>query len=295
MGMISKCSPIPSLLLVTASLLLLLHLISAAENTNLVYKGCAEQKLEDPSGIYSQNLQALMTSLVGQSGQKPFSSTTSGDNQNAIMGLYQCRGDLTNSDCYNCVSKIPNLLDKLCGKVAAARVQLVGCNMRYEIVGFKQIPETQLLYRVCGKKVKGSELEERRETAFGMVVSGVKTGGNLFYTGSYQSLYVLGQCQGDLDGADCGDCVKSAEDQAKVQCRNSISAQIYLHRCYVSYSFYPNGVPRISSSSSSSSGTGQQHTQKTVALAVGGFAAVGFLIACLLFFKSVFKKRSNKY
>ncbi|XP_028794550.1 plasmodesmata-located protein 3-like [Neltuma alba] len=294
MGMIRICCPLPSPLLSSVFLLLLLYLTSAADNTNLVYKGCAEQKLQDPSGIYSQNLQALMTSLVGQSGQKPFSSTTSGDNQNAIMGLYQCRGDLTNSDCYNCVSKIPDLLDKLCGKVAAARIQLVGCSMRYEIVGFKQIPETQLLYKVCGKKAKGDGLEQRREAAFGMVESGVKSGSNLFYTGSYQSLYVLGQCEGDLASSDCGDCVKSAEDQARVQCGNSISAQIYLHRCFISYSFYPNGVPSRSSYSSGS-GTGQQHTQKTVALAVGGFAAVGFLIACLLFVKSVFKKRSTKY
>lgn len=252
MGMTTKCSPLLSLLLINVFLLLLLHLISAADNLNLVYKGCAEQKLEDPTGIYSQNLQALMTSLVGQAGQKPFSSITYGDNQNGIMGLYQCRGDLTNSDCYNCVSKIPDLLDKLCGKVAAGRVQLVGCNMRYEIVGFKQIPETQLLYKVCGKKVKRrDEFEERRETAFDMMISGVlKSGSNLFYTGSYQSLYVLGQCEGDLESSDCGDCVKSAEDQVKVQCGNSIYSKIYLHKCYISYSFYPNGVPSMSLSSS---------------------------------------------
>jgi len=40
---------------------------------------------------------------------------------------------------------------------------------------------------------------------------------------------------------------------------------------------------------------GQQETQKTVALAVGGFAALGFLIACLLFLKSLLKKKGEKY
>ncbi|KAI4301039.1 hypothetical protein L6164_034358 [Bauhinia variegata] len=270
---------------------LFLRSISAADNTNLVYKGCADQKLQDPSGIYSQNLKALLASLVAQSGQKAFSTTTSGDGQNAIIGLYQCRGDLSNSDCYKCVSRIPDMLDKLCGKVVAARVQVGGCYLRYEIVGFKQVPETQLLYKTCGSiQASGSGFDDRRDTAFGMVENGVKSSGSLFYTGSYQSLYVLGQCEGDLANNDCGDCMKSAEEQAKAQCGYSISAQIYLHKCYISYSFYPNGVPTVQHSS----GTGQ-HTERTVAIAVGGFAALGFLIVCLLFVKSALKKRGGKY
>ncbi|KAJ7977179.1 Cysteine-rich repeat secretory protein like [Quillaja saponaria] len=265
----------------------------AADNTNLVYKGCAAQNFQDPTGIYSQNLKTLLASLVTQSGQKGFSSTTSGQGQNAILGLYQCRGDLTNSDCYNCVSKIPDMVDKLCGNSIASRIQLSGCYLRYEIVGFKQVSGTQLLYKVCGKtKASGTGFEERRDSAFGMVENGVKSGGNLFYTGSYESVYVLGQCEGDLSSNDCGDCVNSAEERAKAECGDSISGQIYLHKCYISYSYYPNGVPSITSYSSS--GT-KQHTQKTVAIAVGGFAALGFVIVCLLFLKSVMKKRGGKH
>ncbi|XP_061352668.1 plasmodesmata-located protein 1-like [Gastrolobium bilobum] len=264
-----------------------------ADNTNLVYKGCADQKLQDPSRIYSQNLKALLVSLVTQSAQRAFYTTTSGDGQNVIMGLYQCRGDLSNSACYDCVSKITDMVDKLCGKVVAARVHLSGCYMRYEIVGFKQVPETQLLYKVCGsKQVSDDGFDERRDSAFAMLENGVKSGGKLFYTGSYQSLSVLGQCEGDLANGDCGDCVKSAEDQTKAECGDSISSQIYLHKCYISYSFYPKGVSTMSSSPGK---VGQQNTQKTVALAVGGFAALGFLIVCLFFLKSVFKKRSGKY
>ena len=250
MGVIKRPPFFYSLLLFVSVFFYFLHPISAADNTNLVYKGCAEQKLEDPSGIYSQNLKSLLSSLVSQSSQKPFATTTVGEGQNAIMGLYQCRGDLSNPDCYNCVNKIPESLRKLCGNVVAARIQLNGCYLRYEIVGFKQIPETQMLYKVCGSiQASGSGFEERRDTAFGMVENGVKSSGTLFYTGSYQSVYVLGQCEGDLASGDCGDCVKSADDQAKAQCGDSISAQVYLHKCFISYSFYPSGVPTMNSSS----------------------------------------------
>ncbi|KAL1313494.1 hypothetical protein HN51_040064 [Arachis hypogaea] len=287
-------------------LLLLLQIptqSSSSDTTTLIYKGCADQKLQDPSGAASQNLKTLLNALVTQSSQKNFAATTSGDGGNsAVAGAYQCRGDLTNSDCYDCVSKIPNMLGKLCGgDVAAARIQLSGCYLRYEVVGFKEVPKTQLLYKVCGsKKMKnGGDVvgfEGKRDSAFQMVENGVKgNNGNLFYTGSYESLYVLGQCEGNMGNDDCGDCIASAEEQVKVQCGDSISAQVYLQGCYLSYSFYPNGVPGTISSSSSSPGTGRhQHTERTVALAVGGLAALGFLIVCLLFLKSALKKKSGK-
>ncbi|XVF21514.1 hypothetical protein REPUB_Repub12eG0096400 [Reevesia pubescens] len=265
----------------------------AADYTTLVFKGCANQKFQDPSGVYLQNLKNLMSTLVSQSSQKTFSNTTSDQDPNAIMGLYQCRGDLTTSQCYSCVSKIPQISDKLCGKAVAVRVQLSGCYLRYEIVGFKQVPETEFLYKVCGSsQASGTDFESKRDTVFDMAVDGVKSGNSLFYTGDYQSVYVLGQCEGDLSTSDCGDCVKTAFETAKDDCGNSVSGQVYLQKCYISYSYYPNGVPTISSPS----GTGtRQHTQKTVAIAVGGVAALGFIVVCLMFLKSIMKKRSSKH
>ncbi|OMO64980.1 hypothetical protein CCACVL1_21592 [Corchorus capsularis] len=272
---------------------------TAADYTTLVFKGCADQKFQDPSGIYSQNLKNLMSSLVSQSSQKSFSNTSSGQDPNAITGLYQCRGDLTTSQCGSCVGKIPDISDKLCGKAIAARIQLSGCYLRYEIVGFKQVQDTQFLYKVCGSgssqsqaKASGAEFEGRRDKAFNMAEDGVKSGSSLFYTGDYQSVYVLGQCEGDMATNECGDCVKTAFQTAKDDCGDSISGQIYLQKCYISYSYYPNGVPTVSSSS----GTGtKQHTQKTVAIAVGGVAALGFIVVCLMFLKSVLKKPSGKH
>lgn len=270
----------------------------AADYTKLVYKGCADQKFQDPSGIYSQNLKSLYDSLLPQSSKKPFSSATAGDGPNAITGLYQCRGDLSTAQCSDCIAKIPDIAAKLCGRAVAARVQLHGCYLRYEVAGFKQVSGTQLLYKTCGSiRAQGTGFEERRNTAFEMVEEGVKSGSSLFYTGSYQSVYVLGQCEGDLSPDDCGDCVKNAVEKVGDECGDGISGQVYLQKCYVSYSYYPNGVPGISSSSSDDKeGTGgKNHTQRTVAIAVGGIAALGFLIVCLLFVRSAVKKHGGKY
>lgn len=271
---------------------------SATDYTALVYKGCAKQAFSDPTGVYAQSLSALFGSLVSQSSKSRFYKTTSGSGQTNISGLFQCRGDLSNAECYSCVSKLPQMTDSLCGKVIAARVQLYGCYILYEVSGFAQISGTQLLYKTCGSNtVAGSGFEERRDTALSVMENGVVSGHG-FYTTSYQGMYVLGQCEGDLGDSDCGDCVKSAAQKGQVECGNAISSQIYLHRCFISYSYYPNGVPTrstspSSSSSSSFSSSSGGNTGKTVAIILGGAAGVGFLVICLLFARSLLKKHDD--
>ncbi|KAK9931263.1 hypothetical protein M0R45_018547 [Rubus argutus] len=270
---------------------------SATDATSLVYKGCAKQTFSDPTGVYSQSLSALFGSLVQQSTKARFFKTNSGSGQTTISGLFQCRGDLSNSDCYTCVSKLPQMVDNLCGKTIAARVQLIGCYMLYEISGFAQISGMEMLYKTCGgTNIAGSGFEERRDTAFTVLENGVVSGHG-FYTTNYQQVYVLGQCQGDVGDSDCGECMKSAVQRAQVECGSSISGQIYLHKCFVSYSYYPNGVPRRSSSSqsssSSSSSSSGSNTGKTVAIILGGAAGVGFLVIFLLFARNLMKKHDD--
>lgn len=275
----------------------------SSDNTKLVFKGCSEQKFQDPSEQYSKTLNTLFDSLISQSKNTSFSSTTtpsdSSDQSAAMYGLYQCRGDLTTSDCYTCVSSLPSMATKLCKKSMAARIQVTGCYLRYEIVGFKQVSDTEFLYKTCGsKQVSGTEFEGKRDDAFDLVEKGVENG-NGFFTGSVESVfYVLGQCEGDLGSGDCGDCVMNALGNLKTRCGDSVFGQVYLQKCYVSYTYYPNGVTNTTSPGTEEElgqgqGQGQkQSTQKLVAIVVGGVAALGFGIACLLFLKSIFRKRA---
>ncbi|KAG7018816.1 Cysteine-rich repeat secretory protein 3, partial [Cucurbita argyrosperma subsp. argyrosperma] len=267
---------------------------SGSDYTSLVYKGCAKQALSDPNGVYTQALAALFGSLVSQSTKARFYKTSSGSGQATINGLFQCRGDLTNGDCYNCVSKIPQIVESLCGKTIAARVQLYGCYLLYEVSGFSQISGLEMLFKTCGStNVAGSGFEERRDTALSVLENGVVSGHG-FYTTNYQSVYVLGQCEGDLGDSDCGECVKNAVQRAQVECGSSISGQLYLHRCFISYSYYPNGVPtRSSPLSSSSSSSSSGNIGRTVAIILGSTAGVAFVIICLLFARGLMKKHDD--
>ncbi|KAL8494464.1 hypothetical protein ACS0TY_025319 [Phlomoides rotata] len=269
--------------------LLPINSISSSDYTNFIFKGCADQKFQIP---YKQQLKSLLDSLTSQSAAAKFHNATSGDGAAAINGLSQCRGDLSNDDCNSCVGKASSMAGKLCGEALAARVQLTGCYLMYEISGFRQVSGTEFLYKVCGStRASGTGFGDRLDTALGEIAKGVGGGG--FYAAGYQSVYVLGQCEGDLGGGDCVSCVKNAIDRAKSECGGSISAQIYLQQCYISYTYYPNGVPADHPSFSSSGRS--KNTQKTVAIVMGGLVGAGLIMACLLFAKSAFKKKTHTY
>ncbi|XP_071938080.1 plasmodesmata-located protein 3-like isoform X1 [Coffea arabica] len=278
------------------SILLLTSFINlgfSADYTSLVYKGCADQKFQDPTGDYSRSLENLLDTLTSRSSSTKFYKATSGQGQSAITGLFQCRGDLSSNDCNNCVKRTPDVSRRLCGNAIAVRVQLGGCYLRYEASGFRQVSATELLFKICGStQASGSGFQDRLDAALGEIGKGVGSSGNGFYTGGYQSVYVLGQCEGDLASGDCADCVKAASQRAKSECPASISAQIYLQQCYVSYTYYPNGVPPRSLSSSGSGGTGP-NTQKTVAIVLGGTVGVGLVIAVLSVVRSALNKKGR--
>ncbi|KAG8369802.1 hypothetical protein BUALT_Bualt14G0051500 [Buddleja alternifolia] len=228
----------PFLLLIILTIFELIpHSKSAATDyTTLVYKGCAKQDLSDPTGVYSQALSSLFGTLIAQSSKSKFYKTTSGSSQTTITGLFQCRGDLSNVDCYQCVSRLPILIDKLCGKPIAARIQLYGCYMLYEVSGFAQISGMEMLYKSCsGKNSGGAGFEERRDTALTSLENGMSSSSSNggFYTASYESVYVLGQCEGDVGASDCVECVKSAVQRAQVECGSSVAGQVYLHKCFI--------------------------------------------------------------
>ncbi|XP_074558798.1 plasmodesmata-located protein 3-like [Curcuma longa] len=288
--------PFPFVLLILEVILLCLSpLASAGDLYNLVYKGCANQSLSGGGAAYGQTLAAMSTSLTTQAASSKFYKTTASSSYGgqSLFGLFQCRGDLSNSDCSACVARLLPMWPSLCGASAAARVQLAGCYALYQVSGFPQISGTQLLYKTCGSGSGGGDFEVKRDTAFSQLQSGV-AGGKGFFATSYGSVYAIAQCEGDLSSGDCSDCVAQAVQKSEVECGGASSGQVYLDKCYISYSYYANGVTTAGGggggSGSGGGGGGGGQTGKTVAIVVGAAAGVGFLIICLLFARSVVKR-----
>ncbi|XP_074575561.1 plasmodesmata-located protein 2-like isoform X3 [Curcuma longa] len=204
-----------------------------ADLFRLVYKGCSNQTV----GGGSAALDALASNLTSQADSSKFyqAAASSADGGPSFLGLFQCRGDLSASDCSACVARVLPMWSSLCGADSAAvRVQLTGCYALYQVSGFPQVPGTELLYKACGSGGSGDDFEGRRDTAFAQLQSGVAGGGG-FYATSYGSVYALAQCEGDLAASDCSDCVTQAIQKSKAECGGSASGQVYLNKCYISY------------------------------------------------------------
>ncbi|WOL09943.1 hypothetical protein Cni_G18697 [Canna indica] len=279
---------LPSLTITLKLLLLFLLLPAVAGDLYaLVYKGCANQTLSGSGAAYMQPLSSLASALTAQTASAKFYKTTI----QSLFGLFQCRGDLSSSDCSTCVGRALPMWTSLCGPAAAARVQLNGCYALYQASGFPQVSGTRMLYKACGSGGGGGGFEVKRDTALAQLQSGVASGQG-FYVTSYASVYAMAQCEGDLSAGDCSECVAQAVQKSEVECGGASSGQVYLDKCYISYSYYASGVLH-GGGGGGGGGSGGGQTEKTVAIVVGGAAGVAFLVICLLFARSVMRKRDD--
>ncbi|XP_027362974.1 cysteine-rich repeat secretory protein 11-like [Abrus precatorius] len=247
--------------------------------STLVYKTCATQTFNDQlSQSYSQTLNYLFQQLTSQSSQHKFFKTAETVNDDtAISGLFQCRDDINNEDCFSCVNLLPQMSNTLCSDSTSARVQLDGCYIQY---GTEELPEetsgesktSTLLHKDCGEPVLAFfKFNKLMDEAFVNLESGILNS-NGYYATNYKSVKLMAQCEGDSDTCECSNCVSDAVQVAKEDCRSSLSAQIYLDKCFISYIYQPelgaipgNSIPGAS---------GSNNANKLAAIFVGGAAAL---------------------
>ncbi|KAK7376289.1 hypothetical protein VNO78_34753 [Psophocarpus tetragonolobus] len=213
-----------------------------SDYSNLVYKTCASQNVNHQ---LSQTLNSVFQELLAQSAQHKFFKTTEAVNDEAaISGLFQCRDDISTQDCFSCVNMLPQMSNTLCSGSIYARVQLYGCYIHYQT---EQLPaeskSTNLLHKECGDPaVDYIKFNDLMEEAFLTLQTGILNS-NGYYTTNYKSVKLMAQCQGDSDTCHCSNCVSHALQLATEECAASLSAQIYLPTCFISYHFLPNSRP----------------------------------------------------
>ncbi|KAH6803977.1 hypothetical protein C2S51_032224, partial [Perilla frutescens var. frutescens] len=264
------------------------------ENHQVVYTQCSNKTSSNPSHV--SLLTNLSQQFITQSSKSSFFQTVVADEKTAISGSFQCRNDLTPDECRSCVSKFSDLSKKSCGKDLPTRIQLHGCYARYEEEedGDDDQPVAntgpdQILHRDCSKrKIKKSGFEEMKYAAFVALESGVMSE-NRFCEMTYESIHVVAQCNGKVGSiCDCGDCINNAVRIAgEDECRYSVSGEIYLDSCSLSYDYRDDG--RFGTYKD-----GGDSSPKVVAFVVGGLAILALGIGfCNYFSRSCGKKKDD--
>lgn len=209
------------------------------DNHKLVYTQCPNH--DSPSSSNSSLLSSLFQEFTTRSSKTKFFETIVANDNTAISGTFQCWNNLSPDECRACVSKFQALSKNECGDNVPIRIQLDGCYAHYQE---GDGPETdswpnELLHRACSKrKIKKIGFQEMKYKAFQALESGVMMSENGFYEMKYESIRVVAQCAGSLRPCDCGECVNNAGEIAcEDECRYSVSGEIYLDSCFVSYDY----------------------------------------------------------
>ncbi|PSR91047.1 Cysteine-rich repeat secretory protein like, partial [Actinidia chinensis var. chinensis] len=281
-----------SLLSLCLTISILTHPSSAAVDS-YVYGGCSQQKYA-PGTPYATNVNSLLTSLVNSAASATYNNfkiSVPGSSQNDVVyGLFQCRGDVSNSDCRECVSHSVSQLGVLCVNTAGGALQLEGCFVKYDKVSFLGVQDKSVVMKKCAPSIGyDSDALTRRDS----VLDGLAAGGQYFRVGGSGKLQGVAQCVQDLSVSECQDCLAEAIGRLKSECGPSAWGDMFLGKCYARYSVrgdYSRDDNGFHDHSDDYDNNDDDEPERTLAILIGLIAGV----ALLIFLLHVIKKSLDK-
>ncbi|PSR88129.1 Cysteine-rich repeat secretory protein like, partial [Actinidia chinensis var. chinensis] len=271
---------------------ILTHPSSSAVDS-FVYGGCSQQKCA-PGTPYETNVNSLLTSLVNSAAfatYNNFKISVPGSGPNDVVyGIFQCRGDVRNSDCRECVSRSVSQLGVLCVNTAGGALQLEGCFVKYDNVSFLGVQDKSVVMKKCGPSIGyDSDSLTRRDG----VLDELAAGGQYFRVCGSGKLQGVAQCVQDLSVSECQDCLAEAIGRLKSECGPSAWGDMFLGKCYARYSErgdYSRDDNGYHDHHDDHDNIDDNDTEKTLAILIGLIAGVSLLI----FFLSVLRRSLDK-
>ncbi|KAL3501960.1 hypothetical protein ACH5RR_036409 [Cinchona calisaya] len=257
---------------------------STSAITSFVYGGCTQLKFS-PGTPYESNVDSVLTSLVNSAATANFNDfkiSLPGSTQSDIVyGLFQCRGDLNNNDCHDCVVHAVSKLGTVCVDTSGGALQLDGCFVKYDNVSFLGVEDKTIVMKRCGPSTGyDSDSLTRRDA----VLEYLTAGGQYFRVGGSGNVQGMVQCVQDLDMGKCQDCVSEAIGRLKNECGTSPLGDMFLAKCYARYS----------ESGYHSGSDNNDDTEKTLAIIIGLVAGVAVIIVLLSALSKLWEKKGSK-
>ncbi|XP_022933188.1 cysteine-rich receptor-like protein kinase 10 [Cucurbita moschata] len=223
---------------------------NAQTRVSYPYRSCLPGNFTQNS-TYHSNLDLLFSNLSANGPPKNrFFNTSAGRPPNdAVYGLFQCRGDVSDSVCRSFLATaIKDVAQEYCPLRKGAVAWYDECIFRYSDQRFfsdvSTEPSLPLLNtaEIDVDKARFNQLvmSMLRATAARAANASV---GELFATqeANFTSdlpLYTLAQCTGDLSNTDCELCLRQAINGIPSCCSNKRGGRVLFPSCYVRYEVY---------------------------------------------------------
>ncbi|CAI9096749.1 OLC1v1032959C1 [Oldenlandia corymbosa var. corymbosa] len=262
---------------------------TSASTDSFIYAGCTQLKFS-PGTVYESNVNSALTSLVNSAVTSNFNNfkvSLPGSSQNdVIYALYQCRGDLSTSDCSSCVAHAVSQLGTACVYTSGGALQLDGCLVKYDNVSFFGTEDKTVALHRCGPSIGyDSDALTRRDAVLGYLTAGGGGGGQYFRVGGSGNVQGVAQCVQDLSGGECQDCLSDAIGRLKNECGSAAWGDMFYGKCYARYTehgYHAGGHDN------------NDEMDKTLAIIIGGIAGVTLLVFLLSAFNRLIEKKGGK-
>ncbi|XP_020233095.1 cysteine-rich receptor-like protein kinase 26 [Cajanus cajan] len=196
---------------------------------------------------YRTNLNHVLNIVALQTSNKNgFHSTWSGEDASKVNAIAQCRGDVTATECRQCLIQSVFNLTSLCPnrKEAIGWYENEKCMLRYSdrsIEGLNEIGPAYFVWNLHDapnpqhfNQVVKNLLDGLRTTA-ASALSARKYAASTATGPDAQLVYGLAQCTPDLSGPQCNNCLLQSIAEIPRCCNNRIGARILRPSCYVRY------------------------------------------------------------
>ncbi|XP_058220177.1 cysteine-rich repeat secretory protein 38-like [Rhododendron vialii] len=165
------------------------------------------------NGLYSQNLNNLLTYLDSKTPLTGFGSGSLGLNQSQAYGLALCRGDLNTTECKACVDTAIKEIQTIC-QFTEAIIWYDYCQLRYSDLNFLGEIDEQIWF-LFGEPTNVSNPVYFNEKVLELLVnltnetyvSPKMYAEGTMGIGNSTTLYGMVQCTRDLSNTDCKSCL----------------------------------------------------------------------------------------
>ncbi|OIW08416.1 hypothetical protein TanjilG_03092 [Lupinus angustifolius] len=202
---------------------------------------------------YETNLKELFSYLINEAPTNGFTMASKGEGENRTQGLALCRGDLSPTDCKNCVVNASSDILTFCPYNKGAMIMQENCTLRYSNQDFfGETLNNDMLCMKSSENVNMGEpnisilLSQRIQDFLSKVTEEAVLNPRMYASGKseiddFHTAYGLAQCSRDLSRLACKECLtQSVAFFAHPDCgKGQVGVKVYSEICRLRYESKP--------------------------------------------------------